>query len=107
MLLGSGPLVPGLTGSELSDQARRSEDTGDSVQARDLWSRAVREAPTDGSIVEQRARFLERYKDPKAREEYRHGADLYSKAGNTEAAASAARRAYLLDLIAGDRAAAS
>ncbi|HYA18311.1 MAG TPA: hypothetical protein VEF06_12635, partial [Bryobacteraceae bacterium] len=107
VVLGSRVLAPGLVGSELSDQAQRLEDTGDSGRAREVWARAVREAPEDGATLEKHAQFLERYKDPRARDEYRRSAGLYSRAGKPDAAAGAARRAYLLDLIAGDRTAAA
>ncbi|MDP9170052.1 MAG: hypothetical protein M3N54_05515, partial [Acidobacteriota bacterium] len=48
--------------------------------------------------------FLERYHDSKARLMYRRASDAFSKAGRKADAATAARRAVLLDLIAGDRA---
>ena len=107
VLLGSRILTPGLAGSELSDQAHRLEDAGDSGRARELWARAVREAPGDGAILQKYAEFLERYKDPKARETYLATADAYRKAGKSDEAALALRRAWLLDLIAGDRASAT
>ena len=104
VLLGFPGSDPGLAGGELSDQAHRLEDAGDSGRAREVWARAVREAPGDGAILQKYAEFLERYKDPKAWEAYLATADAYSRAGKRQEAALALRRAWLLDLIAGDRA---
>jgi hypothetical protein len=105
-VFGSTLLVPELAASELSDRAHRLEETGDSVQSRDAWSRAIREADADPALLGGYAEFLERYKDPGAREAYRKAAAGWSKAGDAGHAAAASRRAYLLDLIAGDRTAA-
>ena len=95
-----------LAASEATDRAHRLEDAGDSVAARSVFSQAVQATPNDPELRTAWAEFLERYHDPSSRAEYRRAAASWTSAGKAVNAAAAARRAVLLDLLAGDRKAA-
>ena len=99
-------LVSAVRASELSDRAHKLEETGDSAAARGIWSQAVKAAPEDAGVLMTYGEFLERYRDPEARAVYRHSAAAARRAGHTPEALPAMRQAFLLDLIAGDAAAA-
>lgn len=99
-------LTGGLLANEVLDRAQKYEDSGDSAAAREVYRRALQAAPNDPEILTGHAQFLERYNDPGAREEYRKSARQWKSAGRTQDALRSARQAVLLDLIAGDRAAA-
>jgi hypothetical protein len=92
-----------LYGSDALDRAHKFEEAGDSIAAREAFSKAVQQTPNDTELLTGYAEFLERYHDPAARATYRRVSTLWKQAGKTADAASAARRAILLDLIAGDR----
>jgi len=96
-------LVSGLAASEAVDRIHKYEDSGNSAAARDAWIKAAKASPNDPEIAAGYAQFLERYRDPAAREAYRKSATLLKAAGKPQEAAQAAKRAVLLDLIAGDR----
>ena len=91
---------------EALDRIHKLEDADDSAGAREAFQKAVRSAPNDAELLSGYAEFLERYRDPGAREAYRHAAAAWQQAGKSERASSDERRAVLLDLIAGDRTAA-
>ncbi|HVW86111.1 MAG TPA: hypothetical protein VHB50_15585, partial [Bryobacteraceae bacterium] len=95
-----------LCASEAFDRAHHHEEAGDSAAARDVFVKALRQTPNDAELRSGYAEFLERYHDPAARDEYRKAVSAWKKDGKTPNAAAAARRAVLLDLIAGDRKAA-
>ncbi len=99
-------LVTGLGASEAVDRAQKYEDAGDSAAAKDVYSTALKASPRDPELLTGYAETLERYRDPGAREAFRGAAALWKNAGRGKDAAAAERRAVLLDLIAGDRAAA-
>jgi hypothetical protein len=91
-----------LSASEAQDRAHRFEEAGDSAAAREAFTAAMRMTPNDAELLEGYAELLERYHDPAARAAYRRTAEAWKKDGKTPDAASAYRRAVLLDLIAGD-----
>ena len=95
-----------LFASEASEKAHKSEDAGDSAAARQIYNDALKQTPRDAELRFAYAEFLERYHDTNARAEYRKAAEVYQGENKTKEAAAATRRAVLLDLIAGDRAAA-
>lgn len=99
-------LAAGLLANEVIDRAHKYEDAGDSAAAREVFSKALQSAPHDPELLTAYAHFLETYKDPGAREAYRKSAALWKSAGRMQDAVRSARQAVLLDLIAGDRAAA-
>ena len=96
----------GLSASEATMRAHRLEEAGNSSAARDAWSKLLSSAPDDADALNGYGEFLERYGDPGARAVFRRSAAAWNKAGKSAEAAAAERRAVLLDLIAGDRAAA-
>ncbi|MEP6717467.1 MAG: hypothetical protein ABJC09_17995, partial [Terriglobia bacterium] len=96
-----------LPASEAFDRAHKLEETGDSVGARAAFSRALGQTPNDTEMLSGYADFLERYHDAGARAMYRRASESFKKGGKTAEALSAARRAVLLDLIAGDKPAAA
>lgn len=91
---------------EALDRIHKLEDAGNSAGTKEAFQKAVRSAPDDAELLTGYASFLERYKDPGAREAYRHAATASQTTGKSESARSDERRAVLLDLIAGDRTAA-
>ena len=99
-------LAGGLLANEAVDRAQKYEDSGNSAAAREVYAKARQTAPNDPEITTGYAQFLERYKDPGAREEYRRSARQWKSAGRTQDALRSARQAVILDLIAGDRTAA-
>jgi len=99
-------LASGLSASEVVDRAHHFEDAGDSAAAREVYSRAIQASPNDPELIAGYAQILERYKDPGAREAWRKSAGLWKNTGRIQDAIRSARRAVLLDLIAGDRASA-
>ncbi len=99
-------LVLPLFASEATDKAHKYEDAGDSTAARNLYRQALQQTPNDAELRTAHAEFLERYHDPAAREEYRRAVQAWKRDNKTKEASAAARRAVMLDLIAGDRKAA-
>jgi hypothetical protein len=99
-------LVTGLWANEAVDRARKLEDAGGSAGAREAFAQALRNAPGDAETLDGYAQFLERYKDPGAREAWRKSAAAWKKTGRTSEAAAATRQLVLLDLTVGDRTAA-
>ena len=85
---------------DLSIRAWELESKGDAAGARELLQQAAQRGGTDA--LQAYAQFLDRHRDPDARE-------VYEKALNTaqgEQRQFLARRLIVLDLVAGDRAAA-
>jgi len=99
-------LVGGLSANEAVDRAQKYEDAGDSSAAREVYAGAVRATPNDPELLAGYAQILERYRDLRARETWRKSAESWRSAGRIQDAAHSAKRAVLLDLIAGDRASA-
>jgi hypothetical protein len=95
-----------LCASEALDKAHKLEETGDSAGARAAFAKAVGQTPNDAELLDGYAGFLERYHDSGAAAEWRKCSQTWKKEGKTQNAALAARRAILLDMIAGDRKAA-
>jgi tetratricopeptide (TPR) repeat protein len=95
--------VSGLSANEAVDRALRYEDSGDSSAAREVYAKALQANPNDPELLTGYAQVLERYKNPGARAAYRKSATLWKNRGRTQDAIRSARRAVLLDMIAGDR----
>ena len=101
--------VSALPGNEALDRAVQSEKSGDVAAARDILAKAAQASPNDPDVLGGYAGFLDRYNDPGSRAAYRKlFTALQSSTGEKRAAAIAqsAQRLVLLDLLAGDRAAA-
>jgi len=97
-----------LTGQDLTGEAWKLEAKGDGSVARDQLRRAAETAPNDPLALESYAIFLDRHRDPAAREVYQKLSDLLARnRGSASERARMARRLATLDLIAGDRDAAA
>jgi hypothetical protein len=83
------------------------EAAGDAQGARTALQRAAQASPNNVAALTAYAEFLDRYGDPGAREAYSKLAAALRSSGDTARANAAARRLTLLDMIAGDKAAAS
>ncbi len=103
----AGVVASGLSLSQpLAEQARQLERKGDAPAARQLLQRAVRNAPQDTEALAAYAEFLDRYRDPEARKAYQRLLDALGSADRRRRG-QVARRLTVLDLLAGDRAAAA
>src|SRR5262245_15974337 len=100
-------IATGVFGDDALDQARKLEASGDSGGARTALARTAQASPSDVSAQANYAEFLDRYGDPQARAAYGKVLAAARQAGDKERAALAARRLAVLDLLAGDGAAAS
>lgn len=90
---------------DVAERARQLEERGDAQGARQLLQRAARNAPADPAVLTAYAEFLDRYRDFETRAAYEKLLTALDPA-DREKRAQVARRLVLLDLIAGDRAAA-
>jgi hypothetical protein len=98
--------VPALAANDTLARARQMEDTGNAAGARALLQEAVKNTSSDAELLTGYAACLERTHDPGARAAFRKAAAEWKKQKHNSEAAAAERRAVMLDLIAGDRAAA-
>jgi hypothetical protein len=105
--LALGCFAAQLFANDIVDRAQRYEDAGDSTAARETYSKALQTSPADPELLIGYAQTLERYGDPGAREAWRRSASRWKSAGRVQDARAAGRSAVILDLIAGDRAAAA
>ena len=96
-----------LSASEAVEKARQLEKSGDVVGARSALAAAVQREPSDADALTNYAEFLTRYGDPDARAAYAKAMEALEKSGDRAKVAGVARELVLLDLIAGDRAAAT
>ena len=55
-----------IAASDALDRAHKSEESGDSVAARELFVQSLRQTPRDAELLSGYAEFLERYHDPAA-----------------------------------------
>ena len=92
--------------NETVDRAGRLEDAGDSGAARDLYVKAIRGNSSEPEMLSGYAALLERYHDPAARAAWRRSSSGWKNLGNNSNAIADQRRAVILDLIVGDKAAA-
>ena len=99
-------LLPVLGAFQDSGGIRRTEATGDVAGDRAALARAAEARPSDPDALASYAEFLERYGDPGARDAYRRLFAVLG-GGNAARAGAVARRLAYLDLLAGDREAAS
>jgi hypothetical protein len=96
-----------VSGSQTLDEALKLERNGDAGQARIILARAVQSAPSDATAQTEYAEFLDRYGDAGCRDAYRKLLDTLERSGDSKHKATVARRLLTLDLLAGDKAAAS
>ncbi len=96
-----------ILGQQSLDSIQKMEDSGDTMGARTALARAVQASPNSVAARTAYAEFLDRYGDPGAREAYGNLLDTLHNGGDSERAATVARRLAKLDLLAGDRVAAN
>ena len=89
------------------DEIRKMEVSGNFAEARTALARAVQSNPGNTAAFMEYAEFLERHGDPAAREQYAKLLALPGQSGDSARRGDVARRLVLLDLLAGDRDAAS
>ena len=82
---------------DFTTHAWQMESKGDAAEARDYLQRAAQTSGVDAKLAY--AQFLDRHRDPAAREAYEN----VWKVAQGEQRELAARRMVVLDLIAGDR----
>jgi hypothetical protein len=92
---------------EADDRAEQLERSGDVAGARLVLARAAQATPTDIKTLTAYAAFLERYGDPEARTVYHQALTQCTRSADRGCSADVARRLVVLDLLAGDRSAAS
>ena len=107
-IAGLGLVCQSLNAQDLSAESWKLEAKGDGVLARDQLRRAAESRPNDPLALESYAVFLDRHRDPEAREVYQKLSDLLARnRASASERARVARRLVTLDLIAGDRTAAA
>ena len=95
-------------GNDPGKAASRMEFGGEAAQALEQLRRASASAPNDPISLEAYAQFLDAHGDPAARGEYQKLLDLLQRNGaSPNERARVSRRLMILDLLAGDREAAS
>src|SRR6185436_20891478 len=101
-------LAAGLHAQDLGAEAWQLESKGEAAQARERLQRAADAAPIDARTLRVYAEFLNRHRDPAAREVYAKLSAALEKSNAPQAERAAALRTLvILDLLAGDRAAAT
>ncbi len=98
----------GTLAQDLSGEAWQLETKGEAVEAQVRLQKAVERSPNDAAAVRAYAEFLDRHRDPSARAVYAKLTQVLERAkAPRDQVAAVARREAILDLIAGDTAAAS
>jgi hypothetical protein len=98
----------GVNAQDLGGEAWRLETQGEALQARDNLQKAVGASPNDPAALRAYAEFLDRHRDPAAREVYARLEQALTRTNAPrEQRAAVARREAILDLIAGDQASAA
>jgi hypothetical protein len=100
-------LLSALRGSDAVDRARQLEKSGDVSGARSALAAAAQHEPADAEALTEYAAFLVRYGDPDSRAAYNKAFAAVQKLGDRAKLAGVSRELVILDLIAGDRAAAA
>jgi hypothetical protein len=95
------------SGSQTLEEALKLERAGDAAQARTILARAAQSSPNDVTAQMEYAEFLDRYGDGQCRDAYHKVLAALDRAGDTSRKGGVARRLVSLDLLAGDKQAAS
>ncbi len=104
LLMGSA----GLSAQDLAAEAWRLERAGDGDQAQKRLQAAAAASPNDAATLRAYAEFLDRHRDPAARDAYSKLAAVLQRTNAApDERAALARRLAVLDLLAGDRLAAT
>jgi len=100
-LIGTG-LTPTLIAQDWGAQAWELESKGDASSARELLEKAIRTSPNDAASLRAYAEFLQRHRDPGARDIYIRALATYPASAKSDRA-ELAKRLVILDLLADDR----
>src|SRR5436305_8988747 len=96
-----------LSSSAIHSQTPASMEAADMAGTRTTLARAAQSNPNNAAALSAYAEFLDRYGDPQARDAYAKLQTVLRASGDTSRASAVAHRIALLDLLAGDRAAAA
>ena len=96
-----------LQANEAVDRARQLEKSGDVQGARAELATAAQQAPHDAETLTAYAAFLVRYGDADSRSAYTKAFDAVEKSGDRAKLVPVARELAILDLLVGDRTAAT
>src|SRR5260370_4096150 len=100
--------VVGIAAQDLGSETWQLENKGEGLQARERLQKTLEAAPNDAGALRAYAEFLDRHRDPSAREVYAKLAQALARANAPqEQRAGVARREAVLALIAGDQAGAA
>ncbi len=103
-----GTFAPPVWGQDAATSAWALEAKGDGAQARDLLRKAAEQNPPSVTALRAYAEFLGTHRDPAAREAYARLETALTRANAPQDQITAcARREAMLDLLAGDNAAAT
>lgn len=106
--LGLGSAGQTMRGQDLASESWKLEARGDGSVAHEQLRRTAENSPNDPLALESYAVFLDRHRDPAAREVYQKLSDLLARnQASASERARIARRLVTLDLVAGDREAAA
>src|SRR5882724_3019719 len=87
----------GIAAQDLASEAWQLENKGEALQAHERLQRAAEASPNDAATLRAYAEFLDRHRDPSAREVYGKLAQALSRANAPkEQRASVARRQAVL-----------
>ena len=100
-------LLTPLGADDALDKARQLERSGDVAGARMALLSAAQRTPSDPDALREYADFLNRYGDPESRAAYGRVFEALEKSGDRARLSAVARELVILDLVAGDRAAAT
>ncbi len=99
-------LISALQASTNLDRAHQLERSGDAVGARLLLAKAAQDPGADITALAEYAEFLDHFDDPDCRQAYQKLLNILEKSGDPAKRQAVAHRLVLLDLLAGDHAAA-
>ena len=100
-------MAAGAVAQDLSAEAWQLESKGEALQAHERLQKAAEASPNDAGVLRAYAEFLDRHRDPAAREIYTRLEQALARSGaSNQERAAVARRQAILDLLAGDREAA-
>src|SRR5690349_14496615 len=105
LLAVSASFVVGLA-QDIRSRAWQMEKEGDAAGARVLLRNAVQEHGSNTQTIQAYAEFLDRHRDPQARSYYEQLLRLSNNPQDRARLDAATRRLLVLDLVAGDNAAA-
>src|ERR1700676_262056 len=96
-----------VSSQDLSRDVWQLESRGEAMQAHERLRKAAEAAPNNPAVLRAYCDYLDRHRDPATREAYEKFAQVLARtAGSPDERVRVARRLTVLDLLAGDQAAA-